>query len=227
LFNSWSKELLPDIELYLVNIPGRDARIREEPYRELKRLVIQLTEGILPHLDKPFVFFGHSMGSLISFEVVRELRRLGRAQPLRLFVSGRQPPHFPDTHPDFHRLPEEEFLKTTQHFYGALPEIILQDTELMKLFLSMMRADITMIETYEYEHDAPLDCPITAYGGFMDPSVDEQSLSAWHEQTTGGFRMKMFPGEHFFIQTVRSALIQDINVELSRFLEQMGRKTMS
>jgi medium-chain acyl-[acyl-carrier-protein] hydrolase len=216
LFNVWSNFLLPEIELYLVNLPGRDARIREAPCQQLHSLIKPLTQGLLPHLDKPFVFFGHSMGSLISFEVVRELRRQRCAQPQHLFLSGRQAPPIPDCHPNLHHLPEEEFLTTTQKLYGSLPDIILQDRELVSLFLSMMRADITMIETYEYEQEAPLDCPITIYGGLEDPSVNEKDLAAWQDQTTADFKLRMFPGEHFFIQTARQALLQEMNAEFTQ-----------
>jgi medium-chain acyl-[acyl-carrier-protein] hydrolase len=222
MFNAWSNWLMPDIELYLINLPGRDTRVRETLYRQLKPLIAPLTQGLLPYLDKPFVFFGHSMGSLISFEVARELRRRGEAQPSHLFVSGRQPPHVPDTHPNLHGLSETEFLKATQQFYGALPEIILQDPELVTLFLSIMRADITMIETYEYEQETPLDCPITVYGGTHDPSIDQQSLAAWKDQTMAGFTLKMVPGEHFFIQTARSALLDELNAELDGVLNELG-----
>lgn len=218
IFNTWSNLLPPTVELYLVNLPGRDARIRETPYQQLRPLIQPLTQGLLPYLDKPFVFFGHSMGSLISFEVARELRRQQCTPPLHLFVSGRQAPHIPDSHPNFHHLHDEEFLRAVQEFYGNLPEIILQDPELVSLFLSMMRADITMVETHEYEPAAPLDCPITTYGGLEDISVQEESLAAWQSQTTAGFKLKMFPGEHFFIQTARQALLQELNAEFAHML---------
>jgi medium-chain acyl-[acyl-carrier-protein] hydrolase len=218
VFNSWSRWLSPEVELFLVNLPGRDSRIREEPYRQLKLLVDPLTQGLLPYLQKPSVFFGHSMGSLITFEVARELRRLGSAQPLHLFVSGRRPPQMPDPRPHLHQLPEADFLKTTQQFYGALPEIILQDPELVDLFLSIMRADMAMIETYQYTQEAPLACPISVYGGAQDITADEQILAAWKDQTAAGFRLKMFPGEHFFIQTARASVLQVINAELATLL---------
>lgn len=224
LFQAWSRWLLPEVELFLVNLPGRDTRIREEPFRQLKPLINPLTQGLLPYLDKPFVFFGHSMGSLISFEVARELRRLGAVQPQRLIVSGRQPPHVPDTHPSFHQLPEDEFFKITQQFYGVLPEIILQDPELVRLFLSIMRADITMIETYEYIQEAPLGCSISAFGGAQDPTVDDQSLAAWRDQTGSDFKLKLFPGEHFFIQTARAAVLQELNADLGGVLKRLGRE---
>jgi medium-chain acyl-[acyl-carrier-protein] hydrolase len=223
LFQVWSKWLLPEIELYLVNIPGRDARIREAPHRQLQTLIKPLTVGLIPHLNKPFAFFGHSMGSLISFEVAAELRRASHSLPLHLFVSGRQPPHLPDSHPNFHALPENDFLRAVQESYGDLPEIILQDAELAGLFLSLMRADITMVETYHYDDETPLPCPITVYGGVQDTSVTGQALSAWKQHTTAGFRMKMFPGNHFFIHTARSAVLEDINTELARY--EPSRKT--
>lgn len=216
LFNTWSNLLLPEIELYLVHLPGRDARISEAPYRQLRPLINLLIEGLVPYLDKPFAFFGHSLGSLIGFEVTRQLRRQNYRQPAHLFVSGRQPPHASSLTPNLHQLPEKEFLETTQRFYGSLPEVILQDSELVSLFLSIMRADITMAETYEYEPEARLDCSITAYGGLQDASVSEDNLVAWQEQTVSGFNLKMFPGEHFFIQSARAALLQDIN---NRFIE--------
>ncbi|MCC6499605.1 MAG: thioesterase [Anaerolineales bacterium] len=224
VYNAWSNWLLPEIELFVVNLPGRDARIREAPYRQLQALIAPLTQGITPYLDKSFVFFGHSMGSLIGFEVARELRRRTGSQPLHLFVSGRKPPDVPATHPNLHHLPEEEFLQATQQLYGSLPEVILQDPELVNLFLSIMRADVTMLETYEYKEETPLGCPITVYGGDQDRSVDEQILARWEAHTSTAFRLKMFPGEHFFLQTARSVVLRELNMELTRSLKALERQ---
>ena len=219
MFNSWSTLLMPEIELFLVHLPGRDKRIREPLYLQLSPLAVTLTEALSPWLEKPFAFFGHSMGALLAFEVARQARRQFSVQPSQLFVSGRQPPHIPDPNPELHHLSEEEFLKTTQYFYGILPEIILQDQELVQLFMTIMRADITMIETYEYRHEALLDCPISAYGGLQDPSTSKKSLAAWRDQTTAAFKIQMLPGQHFFIQSSRSALLQILNDEFLQLLK--------
>lgn len=224
VYNAWSNWLSPEVELFVVNLPGRDARIREAPYRRLQTLIAPLTQGMIPYLDKPFVFFGHSMGSLISFEVARELRRRTGSLPLHLFVSGRKPPDAPATHPNLHQLPEGEFLQIAQRLYGALPEIILQDPELVNLFSSMMRADVTMLETYEYEAEPPLGCPITAYGGDLDRSVDVENLAHWQAHTSAAFNLKMFPGEHFFIQTARSAVFRELNAELAGVLKGLDKE---
>ena len=217
IFNTWAG-LLPEIELYLVHLPGRDKRIRETLHERLSPLVEQLTKALIPHLDKPFAFFGHSMGALVSFEVARQLRRKHAPQPIHLFVSARQPPHKPDPHLDLYQLPEDDFLTATENLYGALPDVIKQDHDVLELFLSIMRADLTMLGTYQYVHESPLDCPISAFGGLHDQSVNKDDLRGWSEQTATSFNLKMLPGSHFFIQSSQTALLNDITRNLSHFL---------
>jgi medium-chain acyl-[acyl-carrier-protein] hydrolase len=217
MFNAWAG-LLPEFELYLVHLPGRDKRIKETLPKQLHPLVEALTEAIIPYLDKPFAFFGHSMGSLVSFEVARQLRRRHASQPMHLFVSGRHSPHIADAHPNLYQLPENEFLQATENLYGALPEVIRRDHEVLKLFLSIMRADLTMLGTYQYIHEPPLDCPISVFGGLQDRSITEAELGTWSEQTASSFNLKMLPGDHFFIQSSRTILLQDLKLTLSQYL---------
>ncbi len=116
MFNSWSTLLMPEIELFLVHLPGRDRRIQEPLYLQLSPLVETLTEALSPWLEKPFAFFGHSMGALLAFEVACQARRQFSVQPSQLFVSGRQPPHIPNPTPDLRHLSEEDFLRQRRTF---------------------------------------------------------------------------------------------------------------
>lgn len=209
MYQVWAN-LLPNIEIGLVQLPGRDKRIKEELHTRLHPLIDSLADGLSPHLNKPFAFFGHSMGSLVSFETARQLRRKQAVQPIHLFVSARTPPQTPDPYRDVYKLSEQEFLKATENLYGAMPDVIRQDSEILKLFLTIMRADLTMMGTYQYTPESPLDFPITVYGGLDDQSVTEDVLRTWSEQTTGAFRLKMFPGDHFFIQRSRRELIEEM-----------------
>lgn len=218
MFNRWF-DGLPEVDLYLVHLPGRDRRIKESLQERLPLLVNQLTEGLIPYLDKPFAFYGHSMGGLISFEVVRQLRRLQAPQPVHLFISSRRPPQMPDPHKNLYQLPEQKFLQATEILYGALPEVIKQDREMLMLFLTIMRADLTMLGTYQYLEEPPLDCPISVYGGLQDRSVKEVDLEGWCDQTTSSFVTTMFPGDHFFIQTSRTAVLQKLSTEVSHHFQ--------
>ena len=82
VFRSWADFLPRDVEVCAIQLPGREYRIGEPAYRRLVPLVQDLSDAILPHLDRPFAFFGHSMGALVSFELARHLRRTQKRQPV-------------------------------------------------------------------------------------------------------------------------------------------------
>lgn len=211
MFNSWINELSPDIELNLIHLPGRDKRLHEPMPENLSTMVGLLGEALYSRLDKPFVFFGHSMGALISFEVARILRKQHSLQPVHLFCSGRQAPHLSDPHAFLHQLPEQDFLRTVEELFGNLPNIVKENLEILKLFLSILRADLRMIATHRFNPELPLDCPITVFGGSQDKSVTEEELDAWCDQTTGSFTKVIFPDSHFFIQNMHHSVVKHIN----------------
>lgn len=158
-----------------------------------------LSGALGPWMDKPFAFFGHSMGALIGFEFARHLRRHGRELPLHLFVSGFRAPQLRDPGPPMHDLPDAELIERLRGLKGT-PEESLRDPELMGLFLPTVRADLKFCETYVYQDEPPLDCPISAYGGASDDRVSERELSAWAAQTSRAFSLRIFAGGHFYIE---------------------------
>ena len=193
----------PDIEVCAIQLPGREDRLAETPFANLPSLIDVLAEVLYPHLDLPFAFFGHSLGSLISFELTRRLRRQTAPSPMHLFVSGCRAPQIPDPDPPIHQLPDAEFIEELGRFNGT-PQAVLENPELMEVFLPVLRADMRLNETYVYDHEAPLDCPITAFGGLEDEEVSHKELAAWHDQTRSKFNIHMFQGDHFFLSGKRS-----------------------
>jgi medium-chain acyl-[acyl-carrier-protein] hydrolase len=171
-------------------------------------LVQDLAPAISPLLDKPFAFFGHSMGAMISFELTRALRRAGAPLPALLFVSGRGAPHLLDPYPQTYDLPEEEFIEELRSLNGS-PREVLEHPELMKLMIPLLRADFAVCQTYVYSAEPPLDCPIIGLGGLDDHEVERHLLEPWSEHTTAAFKLRMLPGDHFFVHS-NSELIQQI-----------------
>lgn len=216
IYRPWSALLPSGIELCLVNLPGREKRLRETPYSQLSSIVEILAEVLPNYLDKPFAFFGHSMGALICFELSRQLRQRYARRPVHLFLSAHRAPQIPDTNPPLRYLSDNAFLQSLQQRYGSLPAVLLQDPELRLLFLPTLRADLTIIETYSYQEEPPLNCPISAFGGRQDKAATEESLSAWRTQTTGEFKLTMFPGDHFFIQSEQTSLLQTVTDGLKK-----------
>jgi medium-chain acyl-[acyl-carrier-protein] hydrolase len=214
-FHAWPDELPPDIEICPIQLPGRGSRLKETPFTRLPALVEAMAPALLPYLDKPFAFFGHSMGALISFELTRYLRRQYDLSPIYLFVSGHPAPQLPPSIPSLHQLPASEFVAELRRFRGA-PEAVLQNTELMELFLPTLRADLAMCETYIYANEEPLNCPISAFGGRQDSLVNHDSLAAWSDQTRAPFSLRILPGDHFFLNSARTLLLKSIAKDLSR-----------
>lgn len=213
IFRTWTDSLPPTVEVCPIELPGRGTRLMEPPFTRLQPLIQALTQALLPSLIKPFAFFGHSMGALVSFDLAQALHKKYDLSPVYLFVSGHRAPQVPDPDPPIHVLPKTEFLDELRRYNGT-PEAVLENTELMQLLLPTLRADFAAIETYAYTPLPPLDCPIAAFGGLQDWKTSYNALEAWGEQTNAFFSLEMFPGDHFFLHSAQSLLIQSISRKL-------------
>ncbi len=221
IYYSWADVLPASWEICPVQLPGHGTRMSEPLADRLGPQVEAVAAGLQPYLDKRFAFFGHSMGALIGFELARHLRRVGAPQPVHLFVSGHQAPQLPDRNPPLHALPEPQFVAKLRELNGT-PEEVLQHAELLQLLTPILRADFAVCETYLYRAEWPLSCPISAYSGLGDDYVNRQELEAWREQTSGAFSIRMFPGDHFYMNSARPYLLQALARELEQTLAARG-----
>ena len=212
IFRSWQQSVTDTIEVCPVQLPGRGSRIAEPPCTDMNQLVRAAAEGLAQQLDKPFALFGHSMGALIAFELARHLKRAYSAEPVHLFVSGRPSPQTITGPYDLDRLDAElpEMLRRG----NASLDVTLDNPELMQLVLPILRADVTLCESYSYASAPPFSFPITAFGGLDDRGISRRSLEGWREHTTGRFGLRMFPGGHFFLSTCKAPLLEAISKEL-------------
>jgi len=213
IFRTWSDGLPADVEVCPVQFPGRGTRMMETPFTQLSPLVQALAQALAPLLDKPFAFFGHSLGALVGFELARQLRRQFGVQPVRLFISAARAPQIPSRSRPIHTLPESEFLIELRRMNG-IPGKVLEDAELMQIMLPVLRADFAVYETYVYSTERPLNCFISSFGGVQDHRVSRGELEAWRDQTSASFSLRMFPGNHFFLNTTQPPLLQILSQEL-------------
>src|SRR5690349_2609819 len=84
-FRTWATHIPPYIEVCAIQLPGHETRLREPLMTSLPPLTCALADALAPYLDKPFTFFGHSMGAIICFELARKLRKLQWPGPRALF----------------------------------------------------------------------------------------------------------------------------------------------
>jgi len=210
VYRPWAAELPQDVELCAVQLPGRETRLREPPFRDLRELVDATLEQIAPMLDRDFALFGHSMGACVAFELARRLEGGDGPGPARLFVSGRRAPSIPPSEPPMHPLTDAQFVEEIRRRYNGIPDEVMQHPELVALLLPCLRADIEMLERHSHRPSAPLRCPVSALGGAQDPVVSAAELGAWKEETAGGFSLRLFPGQHFYLQSARGAVIDSV-----------------
>jgi medium-chain acyl-[acyl-carrier-protein] hydrolase len=215
VYRTWPFGLPASVEVCAIQLPGHGNRLREPLIDRLPPLLSALMEQLAPYLDKPFAFFGHSMGALISFELARLLRREHQRGPEHLFVSGHRAPQKKREEKRTFELPQAEFIEELRRLNGT-PREVFEHPELIDLMTPVLRADFAISQTYEYVDESPLDCAITAFGGLRDVDVTREHLEAWGTQTTGDFTVRMFPGDHFFLNSARASLLQTLSLELRR-----------
>lgn len=212
VYRAWSPLLPPEVEVCAVQLPGRESRYAEPAYTSIPALVTAIAEGLGPELDRPFAFFGHSMGSLVAFELARALRDRG-SSPELLFVSGRWAPDWPRNDAPIAHLSSEELLEEVQRRHQGIPKEILAHEELRALFGGILKSDMAALEGYRFTAAPQLSCPIVAFWGDRDrPS--EESVLAWGNHSSARFSAREIPGEHFFLNTERELLLEHIAAEL-------------
>lgn len=219
VYRPWALAMPASVDLCAVVLPGRESRLREPPLRHMAELLAALAPALEPHLDRPFVFFGHSMGALVAYELARTLQHRGAPTPLRLLLSGRRAPHLPEPEPPIHHLEDESFMAEIQRRYNGIPAEVLQYRELLNLLLPSLRADMAVIETHRHEDAAARAAfagPISVFGGLDDVRASRHELEAWQDHTPQRITLRQFPGGHFYFNDsdTRDALIATVAADL-------------
>jgi len=205
LQRGWPALLPASIELISVELPGRGTRMREPPATDIRVVVAGLETDLAALDDLPLAVFGHSMGAILAFELALLRQRMGR-KPLALFLAGCAAPERLAGRPKIHGLDDEAFLARLVRL-GAIPAEVLADPDLKAMVLSVLRADITMLEAYVGDEGAILDCPVWALGGRDDDTATAADLLPWRDHARDGFEHAEFPGGHFFVSSQQASLV--------------------
>ena len=215
-YSSWAARLGADVEIVPLQPPGRENRLGEAPFADMDSLLAALAPAVAPLCVGRYAVFGHSMGALVAFELVRWLRDAGHALPVCLIVSGARAPHLPPVEPLLHEMDDDELLATVESRYGTRFEPDMRD--LVRLTMPTLRADLRVAETKTHRAGAPLPVPLLMLAGASDGSVPLAQARQWERHTSEGFEFKLFPGGHFFPITQRDAVLACI----ARTLAQRG-----
>jgi surfactin synthase thioesterase subunit len=204
-FRTWLGKL-PGVAVLPLQPPGREARFREPPFKRIEPLVAELADVVLADLAASwsgtagrYAVYGHSLGALVAFGLVREIRRRGEPVPVHLFVSGCVAPHCPfDDGPPVRDMALPDLVATLRRL-GGTPEWLLSDPSVLEMITPAIRADFSVKETTRYRPEPPLDVPITALTSTDDPRASQELMARWSEQTTAEFELHRLVGGHFAV----------------------------
>lgn len=206
-YRHWQAAVGPDVAVHPVQLPGREARLREPVITDATEIASLLAEPLLARAGDRYVVFGHSMGAVLAFELAHRLTELGRP-PAHLVVSAHVPPHLlhlrepfppPDAMTDAYL---RDYLARTA---GASAEL-LDLPELMELVLPVLRGDLTLCAGYRPRSRPALAVPVTAFCGDADPVARPGAMTSWAVHTTAGFATRTFPGGHDYLHDDPAAI---------------------
>lgn len=215
----------PEWEICMIEAPGRGRLLDEPPVDDPRALVDRLFEDLLVWLDRPFAFFGHSMGGILAHDLTLRLATEGLPLPHWLGLSARGAPH-PDGSlgPERrHLLPSPE-LREELGAFGGTPDSVLNDDSLWSMVEPVLRADLRVIETWRASVDTQLpDVPLSVFGGEEDPLVTPAGLAGWADRAPAFLGLHMFPGHHFYLIGRTAEVAERITGDIRKALAARGR----
>lgn len=198
IYQTWGQRLGPGIDLCPIQLPGRGLRFGEVPEQDAQRLIARIIDEARSWIEPAYAIFGHSLGALLGYEMARQLKAFGLPEPRTLFVSGAEPPQFIADRDKIASLPDRDFIERIALKNGT-PRDVLDNEELMQIFLPTLRADFHLIESYMHVAGPALTCPIVAFYGLEDPEVAPDRVQHWRQHTSGSFASHPLVGDHFFL----------------------------
>jgi acyl transferase domain-containing protein/surfactin synthase thioesterase subunit/acyl carrier protein len=196
LFTSLSKELADVFDVVSIELPGRGHRIHEKPYSDLEMLIKDIVPQIETLMDKPFLFFGHSMGGVVAFELARELDKRTKPMPLKLFISSTPGLTTYNKAEVDHTRSDEELYKMFPH----LQPHVIADKEFHSMLMKMLRSDLQLLNNYTYVKRDRFNVPIVALYGNDDDRVKKVQVEKWENETFNAFKLINRPGGHRYIE---------------------------
>ncbi|WP_310739043.1 SDR family NAD(P)-dependent oxidoreductase [Streptomyces murinus] len=223
VFTPWADHLPDSIEVVGIQFPGREERLDDIPADKMPEMVAELAEAMLPHLDRTFVVYGHSMGGLLAYELTKHLEQHYNEVPMKLVIGGWPAPtlvedyvrnltHIRDGF-DLDREPDSRVFAVLRD--NHLLDIPVEEEASILHWMPAIRADLKMLGDYRFESGTPLRAPISVLRGAADPVFTLDQMRGWEALTSGAFSLTTVPGGHLFIQGADPEVMRTIAQELS------------
>jgi surfactin synthase thioesterase subunit len=211
---AWLAKLSDSAEIWILETPGRGARLLEAPITEFAELIAAVCESLPSELAmRPVVFYGHSFGALVAFELAVAFGKMARPRPKALIVSGAEAPSSRRLKRSTTALSDAEFIEVLKD-YGSTPSELLECAEMMELLLPGIRADFNMSEHYRCTDANNLGLPIHLHYATDDAFVESILAQPWRDLSSS-FSCTEYQGGHFFVNQSQALFTSMLRAQLA------------
>lgn len=197
-YSKWKSAFGDGIDVRIAGYPLREQRTATPMPASLRLLARDIFTELVDSFRGTYAIWGHSMGSVVGYEVAKLCQeRLGNP-PLVFFSSGSAAP-CDSRFEAVAELDTAEGLKQVLRDYGGLSEDNLADRDFMDCFAPIIAADLRLLGGYEESAFERLRCPIVLMEGRDDRVVTDR----WQRYTEHRVETTEFDGGHFFVEERR------------------------
>ncbi len=225
VYKSWQKYLPPEIEVVPIEVKGRGKRYGEKLCDNMGEMVQDVFGQIRDQLQEgEYAIYGHSMGAVVAHEICYKIIEEELPTPLHLFLSGRQAPHCPKDEEEKTYLLSDDKFRAKLVDYGGTPTEVLENDELMKIFVPILRGDFKVCDTYKHQkQNYKFDFGITIMTG-LEEDLSEEQIEGWQIYTGKKLNNHRFPGGHFFIHEYTFNILRIICKKIFDIIDENNRE---
>ncbi|SDP81169.1 Surfactin synthase thioesterase subunit [Streptomyces sp. cf386] len=215
-FAGWGHRLGSGVEVVPVPMPPRSAPTAGAPgvpgaVSTMDALVDEVTRQLAPALDRPYAFYGHSMGSLVAHGVAQRQLAAGRRAPACFVAGAHRAPHLPPA-PALEVAPSDEAALDLLLGLGGAGRLLRENPARMRAVVDQLREDLRVCGTHRRPPSGhrPLPCPLHVMIGDRDPLVTVADAEAWRVHTSARFALHTLPGGHFFVREQKDLFFEEL-----------------
>ncbi|RAH81576.1 polyketide synthase [Aspergillus japonicus CBS 114.51] len=204
LFTPFLVDCPKGLDLVAVQLPGRETRAHEE-LPNFSSVVASIAAEIQSWEQPPDVFWGHSFGGIIAFEVLRALRRQGVPLPA-LMITGTIAPQLIGVWKRRELLMSSLSGDSSADYLLAVTRYV-DEPDFVIGILEMLHHDAPLLLDYEYQEENELGVPIVAFSARQDDIAYREELAHWGAQSKN-FKLREVDGDHWFLRRNKDVLLQ-------------------
>ena len=197
IYSEWKKRFAGLADVITVEYRGHGVLFSEGLYKSISELRDDLMQRYFLNNNEPFVIYGHSLGSLVAYEITCELKKRNCLMPEHVVFASFRPPHLLGHRKKYTTMSKEDFLERIVQL-GNTPREVIENEELREIVYEILYADMKLVDDYVLDGIENIGTSISAFAGMNDHEAPENEINEWSKYTDKDFNIRIFNGDHFF-----------------------------